>query len=102
MRHTIHDSILYEVRMTEIRKVPRKRTVWDCYIGGLDANVDPKDTRTPAQREQLRRLVKELQQQFPAATLHGHRDFAAKACPCFDERNLGCFRPLGIVPNRDG
>ena len=57
-----------------------------CYIGGLDANGDPKDTRTPAQRKQLRRLVQQLMEQFPAATLHGHRDFAAKACPCFDVR----------------
>lgn len=63
-----------------------RQSIGICYIGGLDANGDPKDTRTPAQREQLRRLVKELQQQFPAATLHGHREFAAKACPCFDVR----------------
>ena len=62
------------------------RSIGICYIGGLDANGDPKDTRTPAQREQLRRLVQQLMEQFPEATLHGHRDFAAKACPCFDVR----------------
>ncbi len=55
-----------------------------CYIGGLakDAKT-PKDTRTPAQREALRGLVAWLRRTFPAATLHGHREFAAKACPCF-------------------
>ena len=63
-----------------------KQSIGICYIGGLDANGDPKDTRTPAQREQLRRLVQQLMEQFPAATLHGHHDFAAKACPCFDVR----------------
>ena len=63
-----------------------KQSIGICYIGGLDANGDPKDTRTPTQREQLRRLVQQLMKQFPAATLHGHREFAAKACPCFDVR----------------
>ena len=63
-----------------------EQSIGICYIGGLDANGDPKDTRTPAQREQLRRLVQQLMEQFPAAILHGHRDFATKACPCFDVR----------------
>ena len=63
-----------------------RQSIGICYIGGLDANGDPKDTRTPTQREQLRRLVQQLMEQFPAATLHGHREFAAKACPCFDVR----------------
>ena len=55
-----------------------------CYIGGLDASGNPKDTRTPQQREALRRLVADLQKQYPGATVHGHREFAAKACPSFD------------------
>lgn len=59
-----------------------------CYIGGTTATGQPKDTRTPEQTESLRRLVWELQQQFPDATVHGHREFAAKACPCFDVKTL--------------
>lgn len=56
-----------------------------CYVGGLDRDrLQPKDTRTAAQRESLRRLVSELQRKYPRATVHGHREFAAKACPCFD------------------
>ena len=43
-----------------------------CYVGGLNSQGAPADTRTPAKN------------QFPNATIHGHRDFAAKACPCFD------------------
>ena len=59
-----------------------------CYVGGIDANtLHPKDTRTPAQRESLQRLVSELQQRFPGATVHGHNEFAAKACPCFKVRS---------------
>lgn len=61
------------------------RSIGICYAGGLDADtLRPKDTRTPAQRKSLRRLVAELQNRYPGATVHGHREFAAKACPCFD------------------
>lgn len=56
-----------------------------CYIGGLSADgKKSKDTRTQEQRTALRKLVEDLQQQFPGATLHGHREFANKSCPCFD------------------
>jgi len=55
-----------------------------CYIGGLDANGKAKDTRTDAQKASLVKLVAELKGQFPDATIHGHNEFANKACPCFD------------------
>ena len=42
------------------------------------------DTRTPAQRASLLRLLTALHLAHPRATIRGHRDFAAKACPCFD------------------
>lgn len=57
-----------------------------CYIGGLDPNGSPADTRTPQQRKVLRELLAKLRRRFPAASIHGHREFAAKACPCFDAR----------------
>jgi len=60
------------------------RSIGVCYVGGLDLNGKPSDTRTPAQRAALLNLLIELKQRFPAAKIHGHRDFAAKACPCFD------------------
>ena len=46
----------------------------------------PANTMTPAQRLAIRQLLTRLRAQFPHATLHGHREFAAKACPCFDVR----------------
>lgn len=58
-----------------------------CYIGGLAAdNKTPKDTRTPAQIQALRALVGELKKKYPGARVHGHNEFAAKACPCFNVR----------------
>lgn len=56
-----------------------------CYIGGMTAdNKQAKDTRTPGQKDALRKLVAELVAKYPGATVHGHREFANKACPCFD------------------
>ena len=69
-----------------------------CYIGGCTADGSstkslgspkntPKDTRTQAQRAALVRLVNELRSRFPGATVHGHNEFAAKACPSFKVQN---------------
>ncbi len=56
-----------------------------CYIGGCAADgKTPKDTRTPAQRASLEKLVKELLRQYPGATVHGHNEFANKGCPSFN------------------
>lgn len=56
-----------------------------CYVGGLAADgKTPKDTRTVAQKEALLALLKKLRAKYPKASIHGHRDFAAKACPSFD------------------
>lgn len=56
-----------------------------CYIGGMTAdNRKPKDTRTPEQKTALRELIKTLRTKYPNATVHGHNEFARKACPCFN------------------
>ncbi len=57
-----------------------------CYVGGLDKTGKPANTMTTAQRNAIRTLLAQLRALFPHATLHGHREFAAKACPCFDVR----------------
>lgn len=55
-----------------------------CYIGGVAADgKTPKDTRTPEQRLAIRKLVAELQTDYPSAVVHGHYEFANKACPSF-------------------
>lgn len=56
-----------------------------CYIGGRAAvGTAPKDTRTDAQKRALVDLLKKLKKIYPNATIHGHKEFAAKACPSFD------------------
>ena len=58
-----------------------------CYIGGLGSdNKTPKDTRTVQQKNALLSLIKELKKMYPKATVHGHREYANKACPCFDAK----------------
>ena len=58
-----------------------------CYEGGLNKEGKPLDTRTILQRIAMKELVAQLQGQFPGATVHGHREFANKACPCFEVRS---------------
>lgn len=58
-----------------------------CYIGGLDSEGNPKDTRTEEQKRSLLNLVRRLKKKYVFATVHGHSEYAAKACPCFDAWN---------------
>ena len=56
-----------------------------CYVGGVASDgKTPKDTRTTAQKDALVHLLMQLVCLYPDATIRGHRDFAAKACPSFD------------------
>lgn len=57
-----------------------------CYVGGVDAKGNPKDTRTPAQTKALRTLVRTYQERVPGIVIRGHRDWPGvkKACPSFD------------------
>lgn len=56
-----------------------------CLVGGKGSNEKdaPGDHYTPAQLASLRRLLRDLRARFPRATIHGHNEFAAKACPGF-------------------
>lgn len=56
-----------------------------CYIGGVEKDgKTPKDTRTQEQKDALEYLLFFLKKLSPDAKIHGHRDFAPKACPSFD------------------
>lgn len=80
-----------------------------CYAGGVDAKGKPKDTRTPAQRATLARIVRGYLARHPGARVCGHRDLSPdrdgdgvverhewlKDCPCFDV--AAWLREEGIV-----
>lgn len=57
-----------------------------CYVGGLDKNLKPKDTRTPAQKKAMLQLLRQLVNKYglTSRNIHGHKEFANKACPCFE------------------
>lgn len=69
-----------------------------CYVGGLDAEGKPKDTRTDEQKQALVDLLTRLKSEYPGVTILGHRDTSPdtnnngkvdkwewlKTCPCFD------------------
>lgn len=62
------------------------RAVAVCYVGGVDNNNKPCDTRTEAQKKTLLTLVRTLKGRYPNAQVLGHRDCAPKACPSFDAK----------------
>lgn len=68
------------------------------YVGGTrrDDPQKPKDTRTEAQRAQIWNLVYYLLRYFPSATIHGHNEYAAKACPCFNVRQEWKELQMGV------
>ena len=61
-----------------------KGSIGICYIGGVDANLKAKDTRTEAQISSLNYFLCDLMDEYKGATLHGHNEFSSKACPSFD------------------
>ena len=78
------------------------RSVGICYIGGLDANGRPADTRTNAQKRVLYQIIMDLQREYNILQVLGHRDTSpdlngdgviepyeyVKVCPCFDVKEF--------------
>jgi N-acetyl-anhydromuramyl-L-alanine amidase AmpD len=77
-----------------------RRSIGICYVGGLK-DGKPYDTRTDAQKESLKCLVKGLTAVYPLIDIVGHRDLSAdlngdgiisksewmKSCPCFSVKS---------------
>ena len=65
------------------------------YVGGCDKAGKPKDTRTEAQREALKRYVEDFHARFPQVKIVGHHELnPSKACPSFDVPTW--LRSIGI------
>ena len=54
-----------------------------CYIGGVNAANEPKDTMTVPQERAFVEIVKSLRLIFGKLSIHGHNEFSTKACPSF-------------------
>ena len=72
-----------------------KYSIGVCYEGGLNARGQPADTRTPAQKAAMLRLLQQLHQRYPRAVIVGHRDLTHnRDCPCFDaSREYAAIQP---------
>ena len=79
-----------------------ERSIGICYIGGLDENGRPADTRTNAQKRVLYQIIMDLQREYNILQVLGHRDTSpdlngdgviepyeyVKVCPCFDVKEF--------------
>ena len=85
------------------------------YVGGLDKDGKPKDTRTFEQKIAMHLLVERLMEKYPTITqVIGHRDTSPdlngngkvdphewiKACPCFDVKLE--FPIVVVTAGKDG
>lgn len=64
-----------------------KKSIGICYIGGVDMEGNPSDTRTNEQKRALRAIIGLLKKDHPKSTVHGHNEFSKKACPSFNVKN---------------
>lgn len=65
------------------------------YAGGCGRDgKTPKDTRTAAQVEVMKRYVTDFHRRFPSVRIVGHNELAAKACPSFDVQRW--LKSIGI------
>ena len=69
-------------------KGQNKNSIGICLVGGLNEQLKPENNFTFAQFTSLRMLIQNLKIQFQEITIHGHREFAAKDCPCFEVKDV--------------
>lgn len=61
-----------------------KDSIGIVYVGGCDSKMKAKDTLNEAQETAMVNLIKSLRELYGDMSLHGHNEFAAKACPSFN------------------
>ena len=62
-----------------------RNSVGVALVGGRGACSEDEflDHYTEAQQTNLRKLLDELNEEYPTEMVAGHNEFAPKACPCF-------------------
>jgi N-acetylmuramoyl-L-alanine amidase len=81
---TVHEGRSLDVQGAHCRG-QNKNSIGIAYVGGIDkVNFKAKDTRTEEQKDALVDMLEYFKIAHPDAVIHGHRDFANKACPSFD------------------
>jgi N-acetyl-anhydromuramyl-L-alanine amidase AmpD len=68
-----------------------KNSIGIVYVGGVDRNLAPKDTRTEQQKASLLYLLCELKDLYPNSKVQGHRDFSP------DLNNNGIIEPFEFI-----
>ena len=69
-------------------KGQNKNSIGICLIGGVNEELKAENNFTAEQFISLRNLLCDLKLQFPTSSIHGHREFAAKDCPCFEVKDV--------------
>ena len=83
------DGQLYQTRHENLpgahARHYNQHSIGVCYEGGLLANGQTADTRTPEQKAALWHLLKALKQDYPNAQILGHCELphVVKSCPNF-------------------
>jgi N-acetylmuramoyl-L-alanine amidase len=82
------DGTVYDGRPLEVAGAHARghnsQSIGICYVGGVDSDMEAKDTRTNEQAIALVELITSLKERFPEAIVIGHRDVSEKECPSFD------------------
>lgn len=81
---------IHECRPIEITGAHTKgqnyNSIGIAYAGGVDKDMNPKDTRNEFQADSLDFLLADLKDLYPKVVIYGHNDFSTKFCPSFDAR----------------
>jgi N-acetylmuramoyl-L-alanine amidase len=57
------------------------------YVGGIDRNGKPKDTRTDFQKRMIEIFLEVMTKRIPGLKVIGHGEVSPKACPSFKVKN---------------
>lgn len=86
-KHYDFSGRIYQKDIVNSVKGMNRYSVAVAYVGGIDSKGNPKDTRTPEQKETLAMIAAISIKVNPTVSIGGHRDFQVytnKACPSFD------------------